>query len=212
MDSVEQTIASQYANSPTLAQMIDSMNQFFDPSADFDAFYDYVWNVDTAQGFGLDIWGRIVGVVRTLTVPNTELIAFGFKEGDAPSFGEGAAFYAGGVNTTTYTLDDYSFRQLIFAKAFSNISNCSAASINQQLQNLFPGRGRAYVNDYRDMTMRFTFEFELEPFELAILLQSGAPTRPAGVDSVILQIDRSNLFGFAEGGGQTFGNGVFYNQ
>lgn len=211
MINVEQTIGSQYANSPTLRQMIDSMNQFFDPRADIQAFYDAVWNVNTAQGFGLDIWGKIVGVSRQLTVPNTDLIAFGFKEGGAPSF-DIATFYEGGPNTTTYTLDDLNYRKLILAKAFSNISICSAASINQQLKNLFPGRGRAYVNDYRDMTMRFTFEFALEPFELAILLQSGAPTRPAGVQSLILEIDRANLFGFAEGMGQTFGNGVFYNQ
>lgn len=209
MQNVEQTIASQYANSPTLRQMIDSMNQFFDPSTDFDAFYNYVWNVDTAVGFGLDIWGRIVNVGRDLTVPNTEQKLFGFEEGNGEPFNQGT-FYNGGSTTVTYTLDDTAYRQLILVKALSNISSCSAASINQQLRNLFPGRGKCYVNDFRDMTMRFTFEFSLESYELAILLQSNAITRPAAVETIISFVP-GGKFGFKEGDGEPFNQGVFFN-
>lgn len=209
MDNIEQTIASQYSNSPTLVQMIDSMNQFFDPSVDFQAFYDYVWNVETAQGFGLDILGKIVSVGRDLTVPNPAIDPFGFAEASAQPFDQ-APFYDGQPLTITYSLADTAYRQLILTKALSNISNCSAPSINQQLRNLFPDRGRCYVNDNYDMTMRFTFEFELEPFELAILLQSNAITRPAAVDLTIISLP-SNNFGFAEGKAQPFDVGTFYN-
>lgn len=211
MQDVKRTVISQYANSPTIRQLIDSMNGYIDPATDFDNFYDFVWNLDTAQGFGLDIWGRIVAVSRDLTVPDVSRIAFGFKEGVSyQPFGQ-APFYDGGPNTTTYTLNDTDYRKLILVKALSNISICSASSINQQLRNLFPGRGRCYVNDFRDMTMRYVFEFELEPFELAIILQSGAITRPAGVDSVILEVVAASTFGFMEAGGQPFGSGVFFN-
>lgn len=208
MNNFEQTVCSQYANSPTLLQMIDSMNQYFDPAIDFQAFFDYVWNVDTAQGFGLDIWGAIVNVGRNLTVPNTDLDVLGFKQGDGEPFGQ-APFYNGQPTTMTYTLDDESYRKLILVKALSNISICSAPSINQQLKNLFPGRGRCYVNDYRDMTMRLTFEFELESFEVAILTQSNAITRPAAVE-VILISDLVDRFGFKQGDGEPFNQGTFY--
>lgn len=208
MDNFAQTVASQYANSPTLMQMIDSMNQFFDPSTDFQAFYDYVWNVDTAQGFGLDIWGKIVGVGRNLTVPIEGETFLGFEQGDEEPFGQ-APFYNGQPTTITYTLDDFSYRKLILVKALSNISICSAPSINQQLRNLFPGRGRCYVNDFKDMTMRLTFEFELESFEFAILTQSNVITRPASVDIYVLT-NISEKFGFEQGDGEPFNQGTFY--
>lgn len=66
MIDVESTIISQYANSPTITQLIAGMNAYIDPRADIDNFYNYVWNVETAQKFGLDIWGRIVGINRQI--------------------------------------------------------------------------------------------------------------------------------------------------
>ncbi len=204
------TVAAQYANSPTLMQMIDSMNQYFDPSTNFAEFYDYVWNVETAQGFGLDVWGKIVNVGRDLTVPG-ELLYFGFEEaGDALPFGQ-MPFYNNNALTQTYRLEDDVYRVLILTKALANISESTPASLNKLLQNLFPGRGRAYVLDLGGMQMRFVFEFLLEPFEYAILTQSGAVPHPAGVGSDILQVEVASTFGFMEGAGQPFGSGVFFN-
>src|SRR5450631_2175833 len=71
--SADSTIISQYANSPTLVQMIESMAQYFDPTANLVNFYNNVWNIDSAVGFGLDIWGRIIGVSRLLQVPFSPL-------------------------------------------------------------------------------------------------------------------------------------------
>jgi len=64
-----QTIISQYANSPILTQLIANIDSYLDQTQNLDSFYDLIWNVDTAQGYGLDVWGRIVGVNRTLEVP-----------------------------------------------------------------------------------------------------------------------------------------------
>jgi hypothetical protein len=211
MDNYKQTIISQYANSPTLLQLIESMNDYIDPAADFATFYDYVWNVDTAKGFGLDIWGRIVGIGRYLTIPNPAPIVLGFDEGQDYQPFDQAPFYDGGPNTITYTLDDDSFRTLILVKALGNISSCTAASLNQLLRNLFVNRGRCYVNDLGGMRMRFVFEFYLAPFEIAILRDSGAIPRPAAVESEILQIIPELTFGFEEANGTPFDVGTFYN-
>lgn len=217
MENVEQTILSQYANSPTLCALIQNMNQYIDPSADLDSFYDLVWNVDTAQGFGLDIWGRIVNVSRNLAIPgNVTYLGFNeaFTEATASTgpqpWGQ-APFYAGVQSTQTYTLADGAYRTLIYAKALTNISDCTAPSINQLLQNLFSGRGRCYVTDTGNMEMRFVFEFPLLPFEIAIMTQSGAIPKPAGVYARVLQVDLSSTFGFAEGSGQPWNQGVFFN-
>jgi hypothetical protein len=210
MEDVKQTIIAQYANSLTLVQLIESMNQYFDPSTDFETFYDFVWNVDTAEGFGLDIWGRIVNVSRSLSIPNVGVFTFGFDEGvDYQPFGQ-APFFISGSGSTTYTLDDTSYRKLILVKALGNISACSARSINALLQNLFEDRGRSYVIDSGEMTLRYTFEFLLTQLEYAILTQSGVVQRPAGVRSYILQVAVDSTFGFMEAGGQPFGFGVFF--
>lgn len=216
MKSVERTIVSQYANSPTLCALIHNMDAYIDPQADLDSFYDMVWNVATAQGFGLDIWGRIVNVSRTLKVPGA-VTYLGFNEAytaitaatGVQPLGQ-APFYAGVMSTQTYTLSDDAYRTLIYVKALSNISDCTAPSINQILQKLFSGRGRCYVTDTGKMEMRFVFEFALLPFELAIMTQSGAIPKPAAVYARVLQIALDSTFGFNEGSGQPFNQGVFF--
>lgn len=211
MAPLHPTIISQYANSPALVQLVDFMEQDIDPSTDLDAFYAYVWNVLTAQGFGLDVWGKIVGIGRQLNIPGT-INNLGFSEGPSGQpFGQ-APFYAGPPASTVFTLGDDAYRTLIFVKALSNISNCTAPSLNHLLQVLFPGRGRTYVADTGQMQMRYVFEFALQPFEMSILTQSGAVARPAAVLAQVLTVDLPNTFGFAEAGiYQPFGQGVFFS-
>ena len=62
------TIISQYANSAILTQLIANMDAYLDQTENFDNFFDDIWNIDTAQGYGLDLWGRILGVTRYVTV------------------------------------------------------------------------------------------------------------------------------------------------
>lgn len=206
MQNIERTLASQYANSPTLVQLVRNFNQYIDPSADIDAFVSNVMDVTTAQGFGLDIWGRIVGVSRNIKV-TAALVNFGFSEGvDYQPFGQ-APLYAGS-SSSVYSLSDDAFRKLILVKALSNISDCTAASFNQLLQNLFAGRGRCYVQDTGGMAMRYVFEFDLLPYEASIIANSGAFPRPAGVSANVLGVTPSKTFGFSESGSfQPFGQG-----
>lgn len=200
MINVEQTIISQYGNSATITQLIRNMNGYLDPRADFDTFYDFVWNVETAQGFGLDIWGRIVNIKRELLIPETPNY-FGFSDalpGSHP-FDEQPFFDGSEPATQTYRLSDDAYRQLILVKALANISATNAPSINQLLQNLFAGRGRCYVNDTGNMTLRYTFEFLLTPYEFAIMTQADALPRPAGVDATLITTNIP-VFGFSEAG------------
>lgn len=211
MKNVLSTVISQYANSPTIMQLVKNMDQYIDPSADFQKFYDFVWNVDTSQGFGLDIWGRIVNISRYLTVTESQKY-FGFDAGNGYyPFDEGI-FNPGESVTSTYELADDAYRKLILVKALANISATNSRSINQLLQNMFADRGRCYVNDLGNMSMRYTFEFYLEPYEMAILEQSGALPKPAGVSFSILQVELPYTFGFNEAGAASaapFGQGVF---
>lgn len=187
MQNVRATIISQYASAPSLTQLVDSMNEWIDPAADFDAFYANVWNVATAVGWGLDVWGRIVGVGRVVQVPTGEVL-WGFDEATTASaapFNQGV-FYSGGGVTTSYALADEPYRTLIYAKALSNISDGSMAAINQILRNLFPGRGNCYCTDGANMTMTYKFDFALTAVELAVVSQSGVLSKPAGIVSSIV--------------------------
>lgn len=179
------TIISQYANSPTITDMIEAFNAAMDLTEDMDAFYDTIWNITSAVGYGLDVWGRIVGVSRILQLPS-DAVYFGFQEsGSWVGFNQGP-FFSGQAVGTSFALSDDAYRRLILAKAAANIWNGSMPQQNQILLDLFPGRGNCYVIDNQDMTMTYRFKFVLSPAELSIV-SSGVLPRPSGVSVIIQQ-------------------------
>jgi hypothetical protein len=193
--------------------LLESVNEWISPDANFEAFYNLIWNVDTAEGYGLDVWGRIVGISRVLKVARGFYFGFG-EPRDRGVFNE-APFYDGQQLLFDFELTDDQYRLLIFAKAALNLTNCAIPAINRILLNLFPGRGNCYVTDGRNlvgelrfgfgepgdravfdegpfedqwnaelpeiMSMTYVFEFGLQPFEKAIVEQSGVLPKPTGV-------------------------------
>ena len=179
MYNVESTIGSQYANSPAIDALIASMNTWMDPTPNLQQFYSFVWNILTAQGFGLDIWGSILGVERTLQIPATTSY-FGFSGGDGVPFNN-APFYAGESPTQAYRLPDPQYLSLLLAKAFANIAATTIPAMNQMLQLLFGDSGVAYVVDVGNMILTLYFEFNLTPVQYAIVANSGVLPHPTGV-------------------------------
>lgn len=188
----ELTILSQYANSPIIVQLIRNFSDYIDPAANINAFYELVWNVDTAVGHGLDIWGRIVGVGRVLQIGSTDFLGFQHSTSASGQPFNQAPFYHGGAVTTNYALLDGPYRALILAKALANISNGTIQSINQILINLFgadgqlPVSGNSYCTDGQDMTMTYTFNGALDAVQIAIIYQSGVLPRPCGVAASVV--------------------------
>lgn len=181
------TIISQYANSPILTALIGNFDQYIDQTQNMDAFYDNIWNVNTAAGYGLDVWGRIVGVVRILNVQSEIFFGFSQQGITVGTFGQSPFYSSNDQSTSNFSLTDSAFRTLIFAKALANISDGSIPSINQILLTLFPGRGNCYITDGLNMTMTYTFKFNLTPVEIAIITQSGVLPRPPGVAATVVQ-------------------------
>lgn len=211
------TVISQYANSTILTKLITNFSQYVDQTKNFDDFYDLIWNIDTAQGNGQDIWGRILDVSRTLQVPVGS--SFGFEEASGAGIDtfNSAAFYNGAALTANFQLTDQAYQTLLFAKAMSNISDGSIPAINQLLLNLFPNRGNCYVVEgypfdgnyfgFKEaidtkpfgqaplysghaepaMALTYVFNFNLTAVELAIVSQSGAIPKPTGVEAFVLQ-------------------------
>lgn len=206
----------QYANSPRLMALTQNLQAYISPDADIDAFYNVMFNVDTAEGVGLDNLGRIVGLVngRYIVVPASNIFGFNIAPSQPWSpFNQGTFQAMGTGLTQTYALADPAFRVLILAKAMANIVATTAPALNQVLQNLFPGRGNCYVNDLGKMQMRYTFEFPLAPWEISVLTSGIALPRPAGVDATVLTYQRGSTFGFAEAGdAQPFNHGTFLSE
>ena len=189
MQDYQKTILSQYSNAATLTQLITNFNGYIDPGPLFDEFYDKIWNVLTARGIGLDIWGRIVGVGRVVTiVPSNEYFGFVIPDPqDYTPFNE-APFYNGLPSTENYTLPDEAYRTVILIKAATNIARTTSPVINRLLTQLFEGRGKCYVLSLGGMAIQYTFEFALTPLEYSILTQLDILPRPTGVDISIVQI------------------------
>ena len=214
------TIYAQYSNSPTIVQMVDDYYSQVEKAALFKEFENYVYNVDTSVGFGLDIWGRIVVISRQLEVTGIEK-KFGFDDGatndDAEPYNQGV-YYVGNDNESgTYTLTDDAYRVLVMAKAAANIAATTARGINSILQAMFPNRGRAYVIDTGAMTMSIVFAFFLTEIERAILFQSGVLPRPAGVGVNYVYEINGEYLGFSQAGYNgineafPFNEGVFFH-
>lgn len=177
-----QTVLSQYANSPVLTALVDTFAQWLDPKSRFDAFFSLMWDIDTAEGYGLDVWGRILGVTRVLQVPSGQYLGFA-QDTAAQPFGFGI-FYGGGRATNNVALTDAAYRTLLLAKAALNITNSSIPAINAILLNLF---GDGYVRDNLNMTMTYVFSRALSPVETTIVFQSGVLPKPLGVSFTVEQ-------------------------
>lgn len=193
MINVADTILTQYADSNKLKSIIYSFNEAIGVDGFIDNFYDMVWNIMTADTYGLDIWGKIVVVSRLLTVTENR-IYFGFNEAtsedpvvDDPQPFNQAPFYNGEQSTSTITLSNDIYRKLILMKAASNISDCTIPNMNKLLMHMFGDSGVCYVRNDGDMVMSYVFEFQLSTAERAIVQSSGALPAPAGVTVNIVQ-------------------------
>jgi hypothetical protein len=98
------TVMKEFSNSPTLLALLDDFDQWCDTTAFQAQFLSYVWDITTAQGFGLDIWGRILGQSRYLQVQQTPGFNFGFNALTVVT--AGTTFGAGDGTTTAFQLKD----------------------------------------------------------------------------------------------------------
>lgn len=169
----------QYASSPILNSLQDYRKEYF--SQDWEEeFYNNIWNIDTAQTYGLDVWGRIIVIGRYVEIAQSNYFGFTTDPESWRPFDQ-APFYIGEVASNTFYLNDEAYRAFLLAKALANISATDCASINKSLMSLFAGRGNAYVVESAPMEIEYVFDFLLEPWERAAVRTSGVLPRPAGV-------------------------------
>ncbi|HAM9432045.1 TPA: DUF2612 domain-containing protein, partial [Escherichia coli] len=75
----EDTILTQYSASKKLLSIIDTFNQAVSLDDFTEEFIKKVWDLTTCETFGLDMWGKIVGISRYIVAP-IDSDSFGFSE------------------------------------------------------------------------------------------------------------------------------------
>lgn len=206
--SADQTIQSQYSASPALTRIIAGMEKLISPQADIQLFYDTIFNVATAQGVGLDWWGRIVGVSRQMNVEQLNDV-FGFDGSNLAPWNEGV-FYTKENSLGVYNMSDDAFRELILWKALANIATADIATLNTLLQKLFPDK-IIFALETGVMQIRITSASELEPYQRSILRTYGIFMKAAGVAFEWLEVP-DVFFGFVRSFELApFGQAPFYN-
>ena len=205
--NIVDTLLSQYANSPIIVGLLESLEECLNPSTTIDAFYDDIFNVLTAKGYGLDVWGRIVGIGRNVPSSIGSDRTFGFNKdsgftpfNDAPFSGSGSGF-------TSYALPDSLYRQLIMIKAYANILYATAPNINKFLFYIF--KKRAYYRLTGDMQAEYVFEFTPTAFERLIIFSLNILPIPCGISVQYTIQSTSGTFGFNGSNLQAFNNGTF---
>lgn len=182
MIDISETIIRQYSNSPRLLRLLEDFRDNLDPGAFYEMAMDNIFDPRTASGVGLDIWGRIVGVSRYIDVAVDKYLGFAeASDLNTDTWGSAIWYNGGGTKAGSIAMADEMFRKLIFAKAWSNMSDGSIPSINGCLQMLFSDSGRVYAVDNRDKSITFTFEFQPDAAQIAIVENSGVMPVPAGV-------------------------------
>ncbi len=216
MQDYKKTVLTQYASSSKIMAILELFNQNMDITAYIDDFYNKIWNLNTAEGIGLDIWGRIVGISRYLkldSVASEE--AFGFNEATAPGvdyplpFNDGVFYDSTGNNTPNFAMPDLAFRKLIYIKARYNLSDSSIPNINLILREFIGDQ--CYIIDNLNMTVTIIITAPASEFELNVLENSPIIPIPSGVQRNIIYIPEF-YWGFNEAGDALpFNDGTFYS-
>lgn len=184
MINYKDIILSQYANSPKMISLIQGFAQAVSPDQDIQNFYETVYNISTASGFGLDNWGIILDIPRSIKQDDGKL----------------------------YYLEDESFRFLLLIRAMANVSTCTIPNLVSILNNMFANRGKCYVFDVGVMKMKYVFDFYLTDEEKAILQLPNIPPKPTGVQIEFKEYPSKFTFGFNGTGFRPFNQGTFRTQ
>ena len=201
----ETTILSQYSASPRILALAHGFALRLDPAPDIDTFFENVFDIETARGWGLDNWGRILGVPRGVQVATVDW--FGYYGSGLQPWNQ-APWFNPQQATQNFPLTDEAYRKLLMYKAAANIGSADAATINRLLKQVFPNTFD-HIVDNGDMSIRAVFNDYLQPVEIGILNTYGALNKGAGVQWIYLSVNPNETFGFDDSGFQPFDQGVF---
>ena len=177
----------QYDNAPNFNALIAMKQNFYDDAvSDFwERWIVDVLNIQTANEFGLTLWGFLLNLERPLyTNADGELVP----------------------------IPTESYRLLLNAKLYKNSHAPTFSNVNTFIRQIFFNHpdNKSYVQDNLNMSITYILDFFPTAEEEIVLKLNDFLPRPSGVKiASITPIPPQETFGFDGSGLQSFNNGVF---
>lgn len=208
-----QAILWQYDNSTKIRTLIENKNTWYQENQEqfWQDWYTNVFNLQTANIFGLSVWSIILGIPMYINlVPDNDQPVFGFNESDGmggfindnENFENGN--FSSSNNIITLTLEEQ--RLILRLKYYQLVSRGAIPEINNILRMLFAPYvdadvpAAAWVLDGLDMSMTYVFNFNVPNNFMYLFRTLDILPRPAGVLlKYIIMTDQ--VFGFNESDG-----------
>ena len=182
--NLKQCLLWQYNNAPALRALILQKQDWYKTHQEdfWNYWYNSVFNLDTADDFGLTVWGEILDFPRQVK----------------------------SVDGSLHVLTTEQYRTVLKGQMLKFNMGVTAPEVNKWLSVVFGAQGKAYCLDNLDMTA-IPFVFEQSPSDEILWLLANVDflPRPAGVGYEVRLIGQ-DIFGFNGSGLQTFDNGVFF--
>lgn len=181
--NVLQTLLWQYENAPNIEALLQAKQDKWD--VDFTQFWqDFqtnIFNLKTANAFGLGLWAIILGQPISFHLTTSGDEAWGVDT-NRFNFDNGNFQPQGG---SVYNLSAATSRVVLQLRYYQLTGTCTVPAINRALKDIFysGGYGTAYVIDNHDMTQHYVFNFT-PPSDMQLAFNNfDILPRPAGVGS-----------------------------
>jgi len=177
---------------------MDELNQDF-----WESWFDDVFNLDTANSFGLSVWSIILDISLTVgsgtpEIPNSNFGFGSFRK----NFNNGNFTNVGDV-----VISDDDARILLKLRYYQLVTRGTIPECNKIVADVFSDFGLVFALDGYDMTMAYIFEQD-PPLNIKRLLEDyDLLPRPSGVGVRVVYAPNS-AFGFG-GFRKNFNNGNF---
>jgi len=183
----------QHDNAAGLLSLLRQKQRWYDENQTrfWQDWYRDVFNLDTANEFGLAIWSRILNLPLQVQTESAVRPAWGFGVNHL-NFENGS--FAATDGQAGLTLEQS--RLALKLRYFQITSRGAVPEINEWLEGTFADQGLVYVVDNHDMTMTYFFTFE-PGAQLRFLFDNfDLLPRPAGVEAnLLVQVRPSWGFG-----------------
>jgi hypothetical protein len=188
-----QAILWQYNDALRLQSLLEQKQSWYDinQSEFWSDWYRDVFDLRTANDFGLTVWAIILNIPLTITSGGeVDIERFGFEEFRLNFTRGNFAPSSSGIKLTTEQR-----RLVLRLRYFQLVTRGAVPEINQFLDYVFGDLGNVYVLDGLDMTMTYVFTFAPSKNLFFVLKNFDVLPRPAAV-GVNFVITTRLVFGF----------------